>query len=114
MHGAVLQIHKDLSEAAIVGGVTWPTAFRYIVLPLLLPAMISGWVFVALHALRELSMALLLYSPEARVMSLLMWDSWQSGEVPHAAATGVILMLGIAVLIGVGRFVDQRRARRLG
>ena len=114
MHGAVLQIHKDLSEAALVGGVTWPTAFRYIVLPLLFPAMIAGWVFVALHALRELSMALLLYSPDARVMSLLMWDSWQSGHVPVASATGVILMAGIAILIGIGRFLDQRRIRRSG
>jgi iron(III) transport system permease protein len=112
MHGAVLQLHRDLEEAAQVGGVSWAKAFRYIVLPLLLPSIVSGWVFVALHALRETSMALMLYSPGSRVISLLMWDTWQSGEVSKAAAAGVVLMLATGVIILAGRLVDQRRARR--
>ncbi len=112
MHGAVLQLHRDLEEAAQVGGVSWAKAFRYIVLPLLLPSIVSGWVFVALHALRETTMALMLYSPSSRVISLLMWDTWQSGEVSKAAAAGVVLMLATGVIILAGRLVDQRRARR--
>ena len=112
MHGAVLQLHRDLEEAAQVGGVSWAKAFRFIVLPLLLPSIVSGWVFVALHALRETTMALMLYSPSSRVISLLMWDTWQSGEVSRAAAAGVVLMLATSLIILVGRLVDQRRARR--
>jgi iron(III) transport system permease protein len=112
MHGAVLQLHRDLEEAAQVGGVSWAKAFRYIVLPLLLPSIVSGWVFVALHALRETTMALMLYSPGSRVISLLMWDTWQSGEVSKAAAAGVVLMLATGVIILAGRLVEQRRAKR--
>jgi iron(III) transport system permease protein len=112
MHGAVLQLHRDLEEAAEVGGVSWAKAFRYIVMPLLLPTIISGWVFVALHALRETTMALMLYSPSSRVISLLMWDTWQSGEVSKSAAAGVLLMMATGVIILIGRLVDQRRARR--
>jgi iron(III) transport system permease protein len=112
MHSAVLQLHRELEEAAEVGGVSWPTAFRYIVLPLLFPAIVSGWVFVALHALRETTMALMLYSPNSRVISLLMWDTWQSGDTSKAAATGVVLMLVTTLIILVGRWLDQRRARR--
>src|SRR5579859_679829 len=113
MHGAVLQLHHDLEEAAQVGGVSWGKALRYIVLPLLFPSIVSGWVFVALHAVRETTMALMLYSPDSRVISLLMWDTWQSGDVNKAAATGVVLMLVTGLIILAGRFVDQRRARRL-
>jgi len=112
MHGAVLQLHRDLEEAAQVGGVSWAKAFRHIVLPLLLPSIVSGWVFVALHALRETTMALMLYSPGSRVISLLMWDTWQSGEVNRAAAAGVVLMVATGLIILAGRLVDQRRARR--
>ena len=112
MHGAVLQLHHDLEEAAQVGGVSWARAFRYIVLPLLFPAIVSGWVFVALHAVRETTMALMLYSPNSRVISLLMWDSWQSGDVNRAAATGVVLMFCTGVIILFGRYVDQRRLKR--
>jgi iron(III) transport system permease protein len=112
MHGAVLQLHHDLEEAAHVGGVSWARAFRFIVLPLLMPAIVSGWVFVALHALRETTMALMLYSPNSRVISLLMWDTWQSGDVNRATATGVVLMLCTAVIILLGRYIEQRRTRR--
>jgi ABC-type Fe3+ transport system permease subunit len=58
-------------------------------------------------------MALMLYSPSSRVISLLMWDTWQSGDVNKACATGVILMLLTGLIILAGRLVDQRRARRL-
>jgi ABC-type Fe3+ transport system permease subunit len=56
-------------------------------------------------------MALMLYSPNSRVISLLMWDSWQSGDVNRAAATGVVLMFFTGVIILLGRYVDQRRLR---
>ncbi|MCA1645984.1 MAG: iron ABC transporter permease [Chloroflexi bacterium] len=111
MHGAVLQLHHDLEEAAQVGGVSWAKAFRFIVLPLLFPSIVSGWVFVALHAVRETTMALMLYSPSSRVISLLMWDTWQSGDVNRATATGVVLMLATGLIILLGRYVDQRRVR---
>ena len=91
---------------------SWAKAFRYIVLPLLLPSIISGWTFVALHALRETTMALMLYSPSSRILSLLMWDTWQSGEVNRSAATGVVLMVATGLIILGGRLIDQRRARR--
>ena len=112
MHGAVLQLHKDLEEAAQVGGVSWSKAFRYIVLPLLLPSIVAGWVFVALHALRETTMALMLYSPSSRVISLLMWDTWQSGEVEQRRRHGRRAD-GRDWPDHPGRaIVDQRRARR--
>jgi iron(III) transport system permease protein len=113
MHSAILQLHHDLEEAAQVGGVGWGITFRHIVLPLLFPSIVAGWVFVALHALRETTMALMLYSPGSRVVSLLMWDTWQSGDVNKASATGVLLMLLTGLMILAGRIVDQRRARRL-
>jgi len=112
MHSAILQLHHDLEEAAEVGGVSWPNAMRYIVMPLLFPSIVAGWVFVALHALRETTMALILYSPSSRIISLLMWDTWQSGEVNRAAATGVVLMVATGLIILGGRLIDQRRARK--
>jgi iron(III) transport system permease protein len=113
MHGAVLQIHKELEEAALTGGVSWGRAFRYIIVPLLMPAMVSGWVFIAMAAIRYVTLPLLLYSPSSRVVSLLMWDNWQGGEIGKAAATGVVLMVAIGAMTLVGRLADERRARRL-
>jgi iron(III) transport system permease protein len=114
MHSAVVQLHHDLEEAAHVGGVSWLSTLRHIVLPLLFPTVIAGWTFVALHALRETTMALMLYSPSSRVISLLMWDTWQSGDVNRASATGVVLMVCTGLIILAGRMVDQHRARGYG
>jgi iron(III) transport system permease protein len=108
MHSAMVQLHRDLEEAAQVAGASWASTLRHIVLPLLFPTLAAGWVFVALHALRETTMALMLYSPSSRVISLLMWDTWQSGDVSKAAATGVVLMLGTGAIILAGRYVDKR------
>jgi len=113
MHGAVLQIHKDLEDAALTGGVTWGKTFRYVLVPLLFPAMLSGWTFLAMGAIRFVTLPLLLYSPDSRVVSLLMWDNWQGGEIGKAAATGVVLMLAIGLVTLAGRVADQRRAGRL-
>jgi ABC-type sulfate transport system permease component len=46
------------------------------------------------------------------VISLLMWDTWQSGDVGKATATGVVLMMVTGGIILAGRYVDQRRSRR--
>jgi iron(III) transport system permease protein len=112
MHGAVMQIHKELEEAALTGGVAWGRTFIHVVTPLLLPAMISGWVFIAMAAVRYVTLPLLLYSPGSRVVSLLMWDNWQGGEIAKAAATGVVLMIAIGLITLAGRLADRRRARQ--
>ena len=54
----------------------------------------------------------MLYSPNSRVISLLMWDTWNAGEVNKAAAVGTMLMAVTCVMILAGRLVDQRRSRR--
>ena len=90
------QIAKDARRLATIG-----TFF-----------IVAGWVFVALHTLRELSLALILYSPNSRVLSLFMWDSWANGAVPVAAAIGVLLMVATGAIVVLGRMVDQQRSRK--
>jgi ABC-type Fe3+ transport system permease subunit len=75
--------------------------------------MVSGWIFVATAAIRYVTLPLLLYSPDSRVVSLLMWDNWQGGEIGRAAATGVVLMIAIGLVALAGGTVDRRRAKRL-
>jgi hypothetical protein len=71
----LFQLHQDLEEAADTGGISWATAFRYNVLPLLFPSIVAGWVFFALRLRRETTMAFMLFSPSSRVISLLMFDN---------------------------------------
>jgi iron(III) transport system permease protein len=114
MHGAMIQLHKDLEEAGQTSGASFPTVFRRIVLPILFPSLVAVWVFVALISFRDATMAIMLGSPSSRVLPLFMWDAWQNGRVNDAAATGVLLMLGIIVILLVARGVERYHARRTG
>ena len=60
-------------------------------MPLLAPAMINVFFWVAVHAMQELSMALMLYNPDTVVVSTMIWSMWQNGRTADAAVLGVML-----------------------
>jgi iron(III) transport system permease protein len=89
MHGAMIQLHKDLEEAGYVSGVPWRRMMLSVVVPLVAPSVIAAWVFMAMTSVRDTTMALMLGSTTNRVLPLLMWDAWQLGSYNDAAAGGV-------------------------
>lgn len=93
MNGAVVQIQKELEQAAYVCGATPTRTLLAITLPLLFPAFAAGWVWVAVHTLRGFSIPLMLSSKRNEVFAVLMWDYWDRGLVPTASALGVLLIL---------------------
>ena len=43
---SMLQIHKELEESAAMSGASWATTFRRIILPLLKPGLVAGWIYI--------------------------------------------------------------------
>ncbi len=111
MNGAVAQIHSELEEAGQVSGARWSTVMRRIVLPLLLPAFVSGWIWVSSHALRSFSVPLILGTENSRVLSVVMWDLWDEGLAGETTALGVLLILALAILTIGGRWAVTRLSR---
>jgi iron(III) transport system permease protein len=107
-NAAMYQLHQDLEEAGSVTGASWFTVFRKITLPLLVPTLIGGWVWVAIHAVRELTVALMLASPQSRIVSVLIWNFWETGDTGMTAATGVLLILFIASILTAGRLISVK------
>jgi len=108
MVAAQMQIHKELEEASVVSGAPWRTTFRRIIIPLLTPAVINGGLWVALHAMRELSIAMMLFTPGSVVLSTIIWSYWQGGEVCAASAIGVMLIIALITMTFLGRVVLLR------
>ena len=71
---AMIQIHREMEEASSSAGASWVQTFTRVTLPLLRPALITGFIYVALISLRELSSSILLYSPGNEVLSIMIWD----------------------------------------
>ncbi len=113
-NGAMFQLHKELEEAGSVSGVGWLTVFRRITLRLLVPSLVAGWLWVAIHSGRELSMALLLTTRDNQILSIVTWGAWENGRIDEATAFGVVLMALMTTIVIVARFVTLRLTREHG
>jgi iron(III) transport system permease protein len=105
---SMLQIHKELEESAAMCGASWMTTFRRIVLPLLKPGLVAGWIYVMIVSIRELSTSILLYSPDTRVVSIVIWELWENGQYVELSALGVLFILSLFILVLVARWVGGR------
>ncbi len=110
MVGAITQLHQDLEEAASVAGASWSQIMMRIILPLLATSFISGWIWVASQSMRNLSIPLMLSTRDSEVLSVVMWQKWGDGYPGQTAALGMMLILALAIIAVIGRFIAIRRA----
>jgi iron(III) transport system permease protein len=105
---SMLQIHKELEESAAMSGASWGTSFRRIVLPLLKPGLLAGWIYIVIVSIRELSTSILLYSPGTEVISVLIWELWENGQYVELSALGVMFIIALFMLVMVAQIVARR------
>ena len=108
-HAGMLAIHRELEECGRTCGAGALAVLRRIVLPLALPSVAAAWLYVFLHTIRDLSIAILLAGPGSQVVAVVILDLWNNGEVPELAALAVLMAAGVAVL-GVALMWVSRRA----
>ena len=108
MNSSIVQIQKELEEAAYVCGASSTRTLLAITMPLLFPAFAAGWIWVSVHALRAFSIPLMLASKKNEVFAVLMWQYWSDGDVSLASTLGVLLMLSLIPLtLLMRRFIVQ-------
>jgi iron(III) transport system permease protein len=96
---AMSQIGSELEEAAKVGGSSWWTSMRRIVLPLAAPGILSGFIFILLVSFRELSSTVLLAGPNSQVLSVFLFRTYNDGAFGLVAALSVAMVVILSVLI---------------
>jgi iron(III) transport system permease protein len=105
---SMLQIHKELEESAAMSGASWATTFRRIILPLLKPGLVAGWIYIMIVSIRELSSSILLYSPGNEVLSILIWELWENGQYVELSALGVLFIIALFVLVMLAQWVGSK------
>jgi iron(III) transport system permease protein len=105
-----LQIHKELEEASSVSGARWLTTQARVLLPLLLPALTSGFILLFIVGVREFTLPLVLYSQENVVLSVLLWQLFQNGQPAPSAALGTIIIAVVLPVIFATRRILGARA----
>jgi iron(III) transport system permease protein len=105
---SMLQIHKELEESAAMSGASFGRTFWRVILPLLKPGLLAGWIYVLIVSMRELSSSILLYSPGTEVVSIMIWELWQNGQYVELSALGVMLIIALFCLVMLAQFIGKR------
>ncbi len=66
----------------------------------LLPAFLNGLLLVFLLAIKNLTLALILYEPKSVVLSTLVWTLWDRADTGGTAAVGTIMVL-VTLTLGI-------------
>jgi iron(III) transport system permease protein len=98
---SMYQISGELEESAQTSGAGWAQTFRRVVLPLLVPGLLAGWIYILTVSVRELSSSILLYSPGNEVLSIRIWEEYQNGQFTELAALGVVMVVVLVALVAV-------------
>jgi iron(III) transport system permease protein len=95
-----LQIHRELEEAAWVCGKGTLATIRTIVLPLARPGVLASMTLLFVLSIRELGSSLFLYTSNTMVMSVLLLDYYEGGNIGKTAAFSLVQTVLLGVLIG--------------
>ena len=99
MTSTIVQLHDDLQQASMVCGAGFLTTFRRILLPLLRPGFIAGWIILATIYLREFSTSIFLYSPGAEPLGPLLYHFYVDGNLGPMCSLALIVSVVCIVLI---------------
>jgi iron(III) transport system permease protein len=102
-----LQIHRELEEAAWICGKGMLGTIRTIMLPLASPGVIAAMTLLFVLAIRELGSSLFLYTSDTTVMSVLLLDYYEGGNIGKTAAFSLVQTVLLGVLIGVANWLSS-------
>lgn len=106
---ALLQVHPSLEEAARTCGASHTESLRDITLPLIRPAMVSGFFLIFLPAMREVTTSVLLYGPYTRTLGVQIYSLRDAGMMPQASALGSVAIVLIIVVNSIVNALNQTR-----
>jgi iron(III) transport system permease protein len=108
-NASLIQIHKDLDEAARVSGASSAATLWRVILPLLAPTLGYAWLWIALLVYRELTLAVLLTTRENLTLPVLVWNLWANGGLGPAAALTLVLMALMIPIVALYWYLMRRR-----
>jgi iron(III) transport system permease protein len=106
---AFRSIHPELEEAGRMLGATRLRTLWDITAPLLSTAAVATWCFIFVAVIRELSAAAVLFTSETKVLSVLIFDLKESGDVGAIAVLSLVMVVLTAAVIVVANRMSAGR-----
>jgi len=104
LQAAFRGIHPELEDASRILGATRMQTLGRITAPLLRTGVIATWCFIFVGVIRELSAAIMLFTSETKVISVLIFDLNESGDLAAISVLGLMMLaITFAVVILANR-----------
>ena len=96
---AFVQVHGHLEESSLVCGASPLMTMRRIIIPLLIPGIISAWILMASMFVRELTLSVVLSRPGTEVLAVQILRFADDGLWGRLSALGIIMILISTTLV---------------
>ena len=107
-NSGMIQIHPELEESARMSGASTAGVMRRVLLPLLTPAMMYAWIWIALLSYRELTLPVVLATGDNQPLSMVVWSYVLTSEYGQASAVAAIMIALMAPILVVYWTVARR------
>ncbi|MEX2490217.1 MAG: iron ABC transporter permease [Nitrospirales bacterium] len=108
-NAAQMQLDKSLEESAVASGLTPKGTFLRITLPLLFPALLNGWMWAAVHIMRDFTIPLFLGGFNNPLLANIIFERFSSGGAAAGSAPIVLLVTVVVILALLTRKVFSRQ-----
>lgn len=112
VNARMMQMNRELHEAATVSGASFLASFRTVTIPLLGPALLASGLYITSWAFKELETTLLLSDSSTKTATVVMFDQTGLATTSQVAAIGVVSIAGIAVVIALFQITARRFSMR--
>lgn len=93
-----------------MSGAGFWSVMRRVVVPLLLPSLVGGGLYILLLSTKVASVAMLLYNPDTMILPVWIYRLWDEGSVGQTSALSVLMIAALILIIGGGRKLVQQRS----
>ena len=108
----LMTFDQSLEEAALDLGASPFTAFRLVTLPIIAPAVVSGWLLAFTLSLDDLVIASFTSGPSATTLPMKIWSSVRLGVSPEINALSTILIGLVTVGVIAASLASKQAALR--
>ena len=105
---AFIQVHAHLEESSLVCGASPLTTMRRIIVPLLIPGIVSAWILLASMFVRELTLSVILSRPGTEVLAVQILRFADDGLWGRLSALGIIMIFISTTLVLLATFIGSK------
>ena len=105
---SMLQIHKELEESAAMSGASWSTTFRRVILPLLKPGLLAGWIYVTISRFASCRRQSFSTVPTPRSFPSPSGSCGKTASTGELSALGVMFITALFFLVLIAQWLGRR------